>query len=197
MTEGVRQLCCSSSRTDGGSTDTHIYTGQCKYVRRKHTCWVSIRAVIIHWYQTIQHISLFIFCSQQSCGKKNNGKKNKQTIKYQSCHQTTVITENWPLQKWGRKVRVLDGPRCQSLCAQVCFVAWKQTDDKQILLILSDSLLLCVWIGPLCCRQLLTGLLAGTAAVMFTFPPDTLGCSETLAIIRSYVVRHPPLCLRG
>lgn len=55
----------------------------------------------------------------------------------------------------------------------------------------------CVWIGPLCCHQLLTGLLAGTAAVLFTFPPDTLGCSETSAIIRSYVVRHPPLGLRG
>lgn len=60
----------------GGSTDACNYTGQCKYVRRKHTCsWVSTHAVIVHCgYQTVQHFS---FCSQQSRGKKINNGKNQ------------------------------------------------------------------------------------------------------------------------
>lgn len=40
----------------------------------------------------------------------------------------------------------------------ICFVTWKQRADKLMLLISSDSSLLCVRIAPRHCHQLLTGL---------------------------------------
>ena len=77
--------------------------------------------------------------------------------------------ENVPEVEW--IIRGISSRRCM----KVCFMAGNHSEDKQILLIWSDCLLLCVWIVPQRCHQLLTGLLAGTTAVPLTSPPDRVG----------------------